>query len=186
MIISEHSGRTITHQAGGWEPQRTANFAIVISGLADAERLVLCTKKLKIPGVAVSKQAIKYFNESTHYAGAVEPFGDSTINFRDYIDVDVISVLAKWYNQVWQPDTGTIGWASDYKKTAEVYLLPPSLPGGSAVPLAPFRNRIWTLYGLWPTKLDYPDLDNDATGEQSIIELVLSVDRAMPAQLGSV
>ena len=157
----------------------------MITGLADTERLVLTTKSFKMPAPTVGKQSIKYFNESTHYAGAVEPFGDAPIQFRDYLDLDTVSVLSEWYRQVWQPETGTIGWARDYKKTAEVFLLPPSLPGGGGVPVAAFRNRVWLLQGVWPTTLEYPELDNDAGGEQALVTLTLAVDRAIPYQMGA-
>lgn len=186
MILSQHSGKSLAHQSGAWEPQRTNNFAVVISGLQDVEKLVLSTKSIGLPGPGITKQSIRYFNEATHYAGGVEPVEDATISFRDYVDIDVIPILSAWFKLVWDPENGSIGWAKDYKKSGEVFLLPPSLPGGGGVPATAFRNRVWALTGVFPIKFKYAQLDHDGTGENALIEMTLSVDRALPASMGRV
>ncbi len=186
MIISEHAGRTIAHQSGGWEPQRTNNFALVITGLADTEKLILCTKSVKIPPPTITKQTIKFYNDSVNYAGALDTAGDMQIGFRDYLDIDTISVLSAWFKQVYNPETGGIGWASQYKKTAEVFLLPPGTPTAGGVSAAAFRNRVWKLQGVWPSALDYPELSMDGAGEQVVVTMTLAVDRAFPAQMGNI
>lgn len=186
MNISQHAGQTLAHQGGSYEPQRKAHFAIVIAGLSDTEKLVLSTQSLKIPTMKLSTQAIKYFNNSVHYAGALEPFQDGTVSFRDFVDVDVIGVLAKWFQQSYNPSTGGIGWARDYKKTAEIYLLPPSTPNAAApgaVGLQPFGNRLYKMTGVWLSALEYPELDHTSAGDQVVVSATLTVDTAFPAAM---
>lgn len=189
LQISTHAGTTIAHQGGSFEPQRKAHFALVIAGLPDTEKLVLSLQSLKIPALTLSSQSIKYFNDSVKYIGALEPFQDGTISFRDFIDVDILGVLSRWFKQGYNPQTGGVGWARDYKKTAEVYLLPPSTPNAAApgaVTTAPFKNRLYRLQGVYISSLDYPELDHNTSGEQSVISVTLSVDRAIPAQMGNI
>lgn len=184
-ILSEHAGKTLLHQGGSFEPQRKSNFALMIPGVL-TENLMLSLKSTPIPPVGLTKQSIKYFNETVHYPGAVAPWESQTLVFRDYLDVDTVSALSVWYRQTYNPETGAIGWARDYKKSGEIYLLPPGMPGGGSpgtVQAAPFQKRVWDLQGLWIEKMDSGDLDHDDDGSNVEISLTLSIDKAIPVSM---
>ena len=185
-VLSKHAGSNLVHAGGSYEPQRLSNFALVIAGLPEIEKVILTTKSVTVPGARMTKQTIKYFNESVHYAGAVEPFQSATCVFRDYLDVDTIRVLSQWYRQVWNPDTGAIGYAADYKKQGELFLLPPGIkdpraPG--AVSAGAFQNRMYKFFGVFPENLEIPQLDHDNPGANLEITLTLSVDKAIPISM---
>jgi len=186
--VSEFAGSALLHQGGSFEPQRKSNFALVIYGLDDAETLVLALKSSSVPNPAVNVQGIKYFNETMKYAGSVTPFADQTAVYHDYIDRQVLPVLSSWFKSVWCPETGSIGWAKDYKKRADIFLLPPGMPGGGcpgSVDAQAFRNRVWKIEGIFPSSLDYDDLDHDDDGTNAMVNMTFSIDRAYPQQMGS-
>lgn len=184
-MISQFAGQTLLHQGGDFEPQRTNNFALVITGLSGAQNLALFTKGVELPDVGVSVKGIGFFNETVKYAGRIKSFDNVSATFHDYLDVDTIGVLSAWYNQVVNFKNGAIGFASQYKKQGSVYLLPPSTPGQSpgAVDIVPFNNRTWDLVGVWPSSLKIGGLDNDGDGENNLVTMSLAVDRAIPHQL---
>ena len=186
--LSEFAGSVLLHQGGSFEPQRKSNYALVIYGLGDSETLVLSLKSATVPPPSINVQGIKYFNETMKYAGSVTPFADQTAVYHDYIDRQVIPVLSDWFKQVWCPDTGSIGWAKDYKRQADIFLLPPGMANASCagtVDAQAFRNRVWRLDGVFPSSLDYDDLDHDDEGTNAMVTMTLSVDRAYPAQMVS-
>ena len=185
--VSQFAGTSLLHQAGGFEPQRKNNFAVDIVGLQDMETLVLAIKEADIPAIDVIKKGIKYFNQTVHYAGSVTPFENQTLKFHDYLDRNVLDALVNWYKQVWDPATGGIGFAARYKKEGSIFLLPPGMPGNTpgVVEATAYRQRLWKLQGVWPTKLKYDPLDHDSDGENTLITLELSVDVAVPASMDS-
>jgi len=185
--VSAFAGNSLLHQGGGFEPQRKSNFALVISGLDETDKLVLVTKSVKIPGLQMAQGSVKHFNETMRYAGSVSPFASGSISFRDFIDVDTIKILSKWYKQVICLRTGAIGWARDYKKQADLYLLPPGMPASQCageVFAQSFQGRAWKLQGVWPMNLEYDELDHDDEGTSPAgITLEISVDRAYPVTM---
>lgn len=185
--ISTFSGHSLAAQSGGYQPQRKDNFAVVISGVPEIDKLVLAITGVKIPPLQVGQGKVKHFNETAFFAAARTPTSNAKIVFNDYIDRDIFAVLSKWYKSVYCPSTGAIGWASDYKKSGEVYLLPPGMPSSSCpgvVSASAFRNRKWRLTGVWPMNLDYDELSMDDDGTSPAkITLELSVDRAIPEHM---
>lgn len=191
MVVSTFAGSSLLHQGGSYEPQRKANYAIVIAGVPGADKLTLFTKGLKVPSTAIAVGKIKHFNETMKYAGSVQPFENLTITFNDYIEVaggvSTLKLISDWYKQVICFKNGAIGYARDYKKQGDVLLLPPGIPNTScpgAVTASVFKNRKFILQGVWPSKFDYEELDSEDTGEQPArFTLELTVDRAIPADM---
>jgi hypothetical protein len=186
MIISNFAGHSLMAQAGSYTPQVKANFALVIAGLGQTERLVLSLKSAKIPPVQLSKKGIKYFNQTVFFAGSLEPQSNVALSFHDYLDNDILGVLSDWKRTVFNPATGGINFVGNYKKTAELMLLPPGAPVVNGFPgavgLEPYNDRVWDLQGVWPTVLDYDDLDHDSD-DNSMIRLEMSVDIAVPRRM---
>lgn len=181
--VSQFAGDTLLHAGGSFEPQRKSNFALVVYDVGDIDSLVLSLKSTNVPEVSMAQGGIKFFNETMRYAGSVSPFADGNLMYNDYIDRKTLAALSAWMKQVWNPANGAIGWARDYKKTADIMLLPPGMPGNvpGAVFSNPYQGRVWHLEGVWPKTLKSDDLDHSDEGTSpSLINLVLSVDRSVP------
>jgi hypothetical protein len=187
--VSQFAGQSLVAEAGGFEPQRASQFAILIPQVDDSGgTLVLSLADANIPEVAITTGSIKYFNETMKYAGSVTPFADQTIHFNDYIDRATLTILSQWMAQVINFQTGAIGWASDYKKTGSILLLPPSIENASApgaVMSTPYGDRVWNLTGIFPKKLKHAETlsMSDDGAKPVMIELLLSVDRCYPSAM---
>lgn len=185
--LSTFSGNSLMSQSGGYEPQRLSNWALLVPGLENDETLLLSLKNADVPALTIQKQGIKYFNQTSHYAGSLQAMDNFTVGYHDYLDRDVLGILARWYRKVYCPITGSIGWAKDYKRQGTLYLLPPGMPAEDCpgiVSAEPFRLRGYTLRGLWPASLKYPELDHDDEGTNPVIQLELAVDMAYPISMG--
>lgn len=189
MVVSQFSGNSLLHQGGSFEPQRKSNYAIVISGVPGLDRLTLYTKSLKIPSASLTKGKVKHFNETMHYAGSVAPFEGVMAVFHDYLDIaggrHSLEMVSRWWKQTVCLKNGAIGFARDYKKQGEVFLLPPGMPNQACpgvVSAAPYKNRKFILQGAWISRFDYDELSMEDGGETpASFTLELSVDRAVPA-----
>lgn len=187
--VSQFAGTTLLHggnQSNPYEPQRRSNFALVIYGVGtDADTLILSCASTNIPEPTIREGQIKYFNETVKYAGSIAPFPDGTIKFNDYIDRVTLQSLSAWYQQVFNPATGAIGWAKDYKKTADILLLPPGMPDATApgaVLSTLYQNRVWHITGAWPKVLKYDELDHADDGTKPAqIHLTIALDRCFPS-----
>lgn len=182
-VVSTFAGNSLLHQSGGFEPLRQNNFAVIFYGVGDSDTLVLALRDTSVPGVKIVKKGMKYFNETMHYAGAVEPFESQTLHYVEYIDRNVLQTLWNWQENVWCPETGSIGRAASYKKSGDIYLLPPGAGGGQCPGAVSATDgvRKWHLEGCWPENLKIADtLSHDNDGDLVKIELTLSIDRAYP------
>jgi hypothetical protein len=181
---SQFAGSSLLHQSGAYEPQRKSNYAAVFMGVGSTDSLVLSLKSTNVPSIQIAQGGIKYFNETMRYAGSVTPFEDQTIAFIDYIDRSVFQDLCTWMKQVWNPATGGIGWAADYKKSGSIYLLPPSTENAAApgaVQSVDYNQRTWQLFGCWPKSLKHDELDMSDDGTSPVlITMMISIDRAIP------
>lgn len=149
------------------------------------DTLILSLKDADPPGLSIDRQGIKHFNTTSHYAGALTPTENMSLHFRDYIDRDVLGDLAKWFRKVYNPKTGAIGWARDYKKQGSLLLLPPGMPSGDApgvVNSEAYRNRKWICKGSFPVSLKHDPFDND-NSEGVLVTMDLSVDLCYPASM---
>lgn len=173
-------------QNGSYAPQNKANFALIVAGLPQTERLILSMKSAKPPAPTLSKKAIKYFNQSVHYAGSFEPQGNVSLAFHDYLDADILATLSDWFRTVFNPAAGAINLPSNYKKQGELILLPPGTPVQNgfpeAVDLTPIGSRVWDMQGLWPVSLDYDELDHDSD-DNCLVRMELSVDVCVPRRM---
>ena len=184
--VSDFPTSVLLAQAGGWEPQRKSNFALIIPDLGDDETLVLSLKNVTLPAMAMTPQSIKHFNQHVQYAGAVAKFNNMSIGYRDYIDRQVIPTLSRWFKKVWNPSTGAIGRASSYKKKGSLFLLPPGMEAGDApgsVEAGNYRDRTWICRGIWPVSMQYDELDADDEGTAAIVKMELAVDMVYPKQM---
>jgi hypothetical protein len=179
--ISKFAGSALAHQGGGYQPQRKDNFAVLITGIQNVDVVALSVSTFTIPELAIQQGKVKHFNETTFYAGSRKPTDSGVMTVVDYIDKDLLAILIQWKRQVYNPNTGAIGWAANYKKRGEVILLPPGT--NAAVPGAVNAqgNRKWILEGVWPMSLKYDELNMEDEGTTPAkISLNLSIDRCIP------
>lgn len=181
---SEFAGNTLLHEQGAYEPQRKSNFALVLNNVNGQDTLTLSVKDVTLPSTALVQKGIKSFNQTMHYAGSVSPFADLAVNFHDYVDQSVLGSLAAWFKQTFDPATGAIGWAKDYKKSGTLYMLPPGISGatpgtvdiGSAT-----ADRTWVLQGVWLRDFKPDMFDNEDDGGNTLLQCQFSIDVAYPA-----
>lgn len=184
MNVSKFAGSMLAHQGGGYQPQRKDNFAVLIAGLQNLDVVALSVAKASIPALKMTQGKVKHFNETTFYAGSRAPTDGGTITIIDYLDKDLVSILAQWYKQVYNPTTGGVGFAADYKRTGEILLLPPGTRGGFPGAVLAESQRKFRMHGVWPMEFKYDDLSHeDDGGTPAQITLTLSVDRCIPISM---
>ena len=181
-IVSSFAGNSLLHQGGGFQPLLKPNFSVVFYGVGNIDLFVLSIRETNFPALAAVKKPFKYFNESMHYAGAMSPFESQTLKFVDYMDRDLLKQLWGWWEEVWCPETGSIGKASSYKKSGDIFLLPQGGSGGKCPGTVSHTDgvRTWHIEGAWPVKLNYDGAQHENDGDPILIDLELSVDRAYP------
>ena len=89
------------------------------------------------------------------------------VTVNDFIEPDVEKILWEWRLKVYNPSTGKVGWAVNYKKQARVIQYGPN---GEV-------QRGWILDGVWPTTLNLGELDY-SSGDKKQVSMTLSVDTA--------
>lgn len=151
---------------GGFEPQRVFNWVLVLPGIDDPELIRLSVEKVQMPKLSTAVMHLRYMNEDVKVSGGAS-VDSNNIVCRDFVDRKVLATLNKWVEQVHDPATGNIGYASDYKKQATIQLLDPK---GEV-------QRSVTAKGVWPSSLSFSDLDYNTDNGEVKITLVLQVDK---------
>jgi hypothetical protein len=152
------------------EPVRTNTWEIEIPALGPVH---LFAQKVKLPGMTIEQLKIRHFNAETKIAGKAE-FEDVQITIRDVVDPDMFALIQAWQKRVFDVQSKSLGFASDYKEMGFAYIYDST--GGDV--------RSYTLQGLWPKKFTPGDRNyDDAKGVE--IELELSCDYFIVGQLVS-
>jgi hypothetical protein len=155
---------------GFFEPQRTYNWSLEVA-LDDAGDQILIMQGLEsfsAPTEGNDEITLEYANERRYVAGKAV-YQTSDLVLKDFVDMGVANAVIKWRRQVYNPETGSIGLARDYKKNADLTLM---APNQSVV-------RIWKLFGIWPLSVSYGDL-NMTTSDKVLVKATLRYDRAVP------
>ena len=179
-IVREISAEHIAPagNALAFEPQRRYNWTLEITppaSIADAhnftEVIRLSIVSMPFPQMEVGRVTINFGNEQRHVAGRAT-FSEEQLTCVDYIDRATFGVLYDWYTNVYDPETGAIGYAYEYKGTADVLFF------GPKGEMDPGYTRMWTLYGIWPRVLrpGEGDMNTEAPNQ---VTVTFSVDRAV-------
>lgn len=161
----------------GFEPQRQHNWALELNLPGDdGDYITLSIASGFLPAGYNDELAIPYGNEVVYVAGKAM-WDAGTIVLRDWIDRPTAKILLDWRVQVYNPTTGAIGLASDYKQDASIILFGPNVVDKSEA--AVVGERVWTLHGAWPIRVSPAanGLDMSTSG-QVMIEMVLRYDKA--------
>jgi len=158
-----------------FEPQRQHSWRLSIQGLTNDQGKVtgdleIGMRSAFVPTESNEEVEIPRLNYRVWVAGRAQ-YEAGTIILNDYVDRNTAATMAQWRRQVWNPETGQIGLAAVYKKTATIDLLGPDLAVGS--------SRKWTLRGVWPQQVNYGTLDYGASDIVQI-EVNLRYDAAIP------
>jgi len=152
--------------AGGFEPQRTFNWVLILPGTRDPELIRLSVESVALPSIGTAQIHLRYMNEDIKVSGGASVDANS-ITVRDFVDRQTFAVLNAWMNEVHDPATGNIGYASDYKKQGTLQLVDPK---------GEVKRQI-IAKGVWPSKLTASNLDYNNDSGVVKISLQLSVDK---------
>lgn len=171
----------ILHSQGQFEPQRVNNWTLVINSISlpqlSSNEIYLALKSFPFPTVQFSRKAIRWGNESRFYAGALSDVSEQTVTFRDYIDVPTAQLIEQWCGLVWNPAHASMGLARNYKMNGVLHLWPVN---SDTLSDALQVSRTWYVQGIMPLSFNMGTMDMDSDGENVMIEVSLSIDRAYP------
>ena len=165
-LTNPESADHIAAEAGTFEPQRQNNFTFEVAlSSEDKDVITLSMQSAPLPNESNDEVEIQHQNERRYVAGQAL-FEATTLTIRDYVDQDTRGALLRWRKLVYNPKTGKVGLAKDYKKRAFVRM---TAPDGTS-------ERICKLIGSWPQALVGGNLSHDAS-EQVLIEVTIRFDK---------
>lgn len=156
-----------------FEVQRTNNFRVIIdaskivAGVA-ANIITLAIDSVDIPELSNDPINLDYGNSDVKVAGKAA-LGDSSIAVKDFIEPNIEKILWYWRLLVYNPQTGKVGWAKNYKKNIDLAQFGPN---GEVV-------RTWKCMGVWPTNLSLGTLDYSSADKKQCT-MNLSIDNTWP------
>lgn len=168
-----------------YEPQRTNNFELQVTGLENltsiystefdkkeianaAEVIRISLAKAFVPTFAQEDVGVAYGNNEIKFAGKPK-WESGSITLNDYIGAQTKEAMLAWQALSYDPKTQKVGRAKDYKKTAYVV---ETAPDGEIV-------RTWKLFGVWVKSLKFGDKSYESADKEQITA-ELSYDYAYP------
>ena len=161
IITADH----IAAEKGAFEPQRKNNFSLRMQVLGRVIQQSL--SQFPFPKEVNDPIVVNFGNEQRKVAGRAT-FDNLDLVVKDFADQPVMSTLIAWRRLVYDPTTGKIGLAKDYKKHGEIVMF---APNGTL-------ERTWKIQGVWPSRMDPGGGDMEANS-QNLVTIVLSVDKAI-------
>lgn len=154
----------------GFEPQRTNNFEMSITGLSNlkpagggdyspkvramlnnmSDDLVLSIKDGFTPQEKISVLPVPYGNSEVKFAGR-PTYDEGSIRWNDYYDKDIELLLKAWQMAAFNPQNGAVGDAKNYKLEAIMTMYSP----GYTV------ARRWLIHGCWLAAVNGDDMGNE-------------------------
>lgn len=160
------SAHFMAPQGGGFEPQRTFDFELEIYGIPGAENIKLAVDSAFIPLSTNEVITVNYLGEERKVAGKAK-FAGGSIVVKDFVDEDIAGNLQAWRDLVYDPQSGAIGRATQYKKQGNLILFAPDFSG----------SRSFKLEGVWPSGLSASNLSYANSGVVNVT-LAITFDRA--------
>jgi len=171
MPITPMTSNHLASQLGTFEPQRRNHYQIrfFLGNFLDEEMLTLGIVGGFMPSEGNEEIQIPHKNEDVWVAGR-RTLESGTIRVRDYVDRETLAAILRWRQQVYNPLTGGVGFASLYKKSGEILL---TAPDGIS------NERIWQLIGCWPTQANPGELADDQN-DVVVADVTIRFDKAIP------
>jgi len=142
----------IAPQAGGFEPQRQNHFDVEFQNISTDMSFAIST--FTLPGISNDPITIPFRNEERKVAGPAR-VDEASLSIRDYVDAQVHNAFMSWRRLVFDPTTGIVGRAANYKRQGSLFVFGPD---GEI-------ERSWTLVGCWPSH-DPPLSLDSGSGQQ--------------------
>lgn len=156
------STKNLTNLLG--DVRRTNNFIMTIEGVTDSSDLELVMQNAWLPKLSINVLELRHGNDALKFAGTASwEGGQCTII--DTLSKDELDTLLEWVNLVYKWQEGSIGLASEYKKSG---LITEYASNGEYV-------REWKVEGLWPSDIDLGQL-NAAQAELKEISFTIQID----------
>lgn len=162
LVSADH----IAAQNGAFEPQRKNNFTLRID-VGNGNVVQRSLDSFPLPKGGNEEIAVNFGNEVRKVAGRAI-FDNLELVLKDFVDTPAAQGMIAWRKQVYDPTSGAIGWARNYKKEGEVVMFGPD---GT-------RERAWRLIGCWPSRMDPGGGDMNAA-ENNKITTVITIDKAI-------
>lgn len=171
MEISQMKADHMASARGTMEPQRRNHFQaeFYLDNSEDQEIIRLSVAGGFLPNEGNEEIEMQWINESVWVAGR-RTLQQGSMRIRDFVDRDTAGAIHRWRKLVYDPTTGKVGYAANYKKGGSILVFGPD--GVSHV-------RRWKLYGCWPVSVDPGEL-NYETNEIVVMTVALRFDRAVP------
>lgn len=165
-LTNPQSADHIAAEGGTFEPQRQNNFSLEVAlGAADRDLIEMALQGLTVPATINEQVIVQYKNEQRKVAGQAT-VEDGNLALVDYVDQDTRGAIMRWRKQVYDPETGKLGLAKNYKKTANIIL---EGPDGAT-------KRVGKLVGVYPPQDPTIDLNMESS-DKVLMEVPLSVDK---------
>jgi len=166
-LTNPTSADHLAAEAGSFEPQRQNNFTFEVAlGDADRDLIEMGLNALPLPNEANEIVELLFQNEKRKVAGQ-STVDDVTLTIVDFVDKDTRGAIMRWRKMVYDPQTGKIGLAKDYKKTAYIVLHGPDES----------NVRVCKLKGTWPSAVNGGSLSMEGS-DKVLIEVTLTIDKA--------
>lgn len=146
------------------QAQMTNWYEITIPGIS--EDVPLMVKNCTLPTLNLNPVELGFGNTKAKVAGQAT-YDDSTFTFRDAIIKDTELELLGLVKKAYDPETGKMGWVSDYKGIWQVTKYGPD---GT-------YERPWTFEGAWISSISGGSLDHDNSGDLEL-SCTVTYDRA--------
>jgi len=137
-------------QNGSFEPQRMNNGLFRIFGVPgdSGDLLVLSLDSFPVPKQDNNVLEAFFLNQKRRFSGTADP-QEMSVVYKDFCDKNTAKILMGWRHVVYDPKTGVINLARNYKRTGMVEIF---APNGTL-----FRQ--YDLIGVWPSAMDPGDID---------------------------
>ena len=127
--------------------QRKNHFEITFDSSMVNSGLSFLVTSFALPKESTDTFKANYWNDSVNLPGKTN-FETSQLVIKDAINYDSEKQFLAWRLRVYNPKTGKVGYAEDFKCNAKV--------------------REWDLIGCWPSSVEYGDLTYEDAGEKQI------------------
>jgi len=149
-----------------YEPQRTNHFEVQIVNVGDETDVTMAVLSSPFPTISNDPIEVPYANTNVKFPGQTT-FDDIDIELRDFIGAEIAQTMYDWRQEVFDIESGEMGFAADFKRRGYQYEY---APDGTHL-------RTWVLEGIWPNSVDYGEGNYDGSDAKNVT-VTLSVDRA--------
>lgn len=147
-----------------YQVQMSNWYEIQIADIPDS--IVMLQNSVTLPERSNPVVELPFGNSKAKVAGQAE-YGDGSLVLMDAIVLDTEREIEKWQNQVYDSQTGKMGWVSDYKRDM---IVTQRGPDGTYL-------RQWKYEGCWPSNVAYGELSGESS-DKKMMTLTISYDRA--------